>query len=136
MVFPTRNARFLTFLSTFNEKLLKRNLTTISPLNYCVLPSLCDSWISGITEGGGCFSVSLQSARPSYSISFQLTHKWEANKFVLEYIMNLFSQNLVKGSVLHRVDPNIWDFRLSGSKNCQGLFPYFDNYSLKTKKKG
>ena len=29
MVFPTRKARFLTFLSFFNEKLLKKNLVTI-----------------------------------------------------------------------------------------------------------
>jgi len=43
MVFPTRYARFLTFLSTFNEKLLKQNLTTISPSKDCVSPSLNDA---------------------------------------------------------------------------------------------
>jgi len=42
MVFPTRKARFLTFLSSFNEKLLKRNLVTIPPLDICVSPSLED----------------------------------------------------------------------------------------------
>jgi hypothetical protein len=42
MVFPTRNARFLTFLSFFNEKLLKRNLAPISPIIDCVSPSLND----------------------------------------------------------------------------------------------
>jgi len=42
MVFPTRKARFLTFLSSFNEKLLKKNLTTIVPLDICVTPSLKD----------------------------------------------------------------------------------------------
>ena len=35
MVFPTRKARFLTFLSFFNEKLIKKNLNTISPLDLC-----------------------------------------------------------------------------------------------------
>jgi hypothetical protein len=43
MVFPTRNARFLTFLSSFNEKLLRRNLKIISPLYTYVSPSLKDS---------------------------------------------------------------------------------------------
>jgi len=43
MVFPTRKARFLTFLSSFNEKLLKKNLTTIDALDICVTPSLNDS---------------------------------------------------------------------------------------------
>lgn len=42
MVFPTRKARFLTFLSYFNEKLLRKNLVTITPLDICVTPSLKD----------------------------------------------------------------------------------------------
>jgi hypothetical protein len=42
MVFPTRKARFLVFLSYLNEKLLKKNLMTISPLDTCVTPSLKD----------------------------------------------------------------------------------------------
>jgi len=42
MVFPTRKARFLTFLSSFNEKLLKKNITTIAHLDVCVIPSLKD----------------------------------------------------------------------------------------------
>jgi len=42
MVFPTRKARFLTFLSSFNERLLRKNLNTITPLDICVLPTLED----------------------------------------------------------------------------------------------
>jgi len=43
MVFPTRNARFLTFLSSLNEKLLKSNSAMIKPLHNCLLPSLKDN---------------------------------------------------------------------------------------------
>ena len=49
MVFPTRNARFTTFLSSFNEKLLKKNIPIIQPIHTCILPTLKDGWISGIT---------------------------------------------------------------------------------------
>jgi len=58
MVFPTRKARFLTFLSTFNEprappqaaagrrpeasRLIRKNLNTIIPLDNCVIPTLED----------------------------------------------------------------------------------------------
>jgi hypothetical protein len=42
MVFPTRKARFLTFLSSFNEKLIKKNQKAISPIDTCILPSLKD----------------------------------------------------------------------------------------------
>jgi len=43
MVFPTRKARFLIFLSFLNEKLLRRNLVTIPPLDFCADPTLNDS---------------------------------------------------------------------------------------------
>jgi hypothetical protein len=42
MVFPTRKARFLIFLSYFNEKLIKKNQKTIFPLDNFILPSVKD----------------------------------------------------------------------------------------------
>ena len=69
MVFPTRNARLLTFLSSFtfglpfarryapkgrHEKLIKSKVGMIVPVVHtCVLPTLKDGWISGITDGAG-----------------------------------------------------------------------------------
>lgn len=73
MVFPTRNARFLT--SYFNEKLLKNNMLVIDPLFTCILPSLKDGWISGITDGEGCFTCSLLSNNLAYRFRFILTQK-------------------------------------------------------------
>ena len=135
MVFPTRKARFLTFLSSFNEKLLKKNLTTIVPLDICVTPCLKDGWISGITDGEGCFTCSLLSNSSAYRFRYILTQKWEANKFVLEHIMNILSEYLAKGCVVPHYVQNVWEFRVNGVKNCEGLFTYFDEYSLITKKK-
>ena len=147
IVFPTRKARFLTFLSSFNEKLLKKNLTTIFPLDTCVTPSLNDGWISGITDGEGCFTCSLLSNSSAYRFRYILTQKWEANKHVLEHIMNLFFPSagrpfgskdgfLTKGCVVPHSAPGVWELRVNGVKNCLGLFPYFDEYSFITKKKG
>jgi hypothetical protein len=76
-----------------------------------------------------------------------LTQKWEANKHVLEHIMNLFFPSagrpfgskdgfLTKGCVVPHSAPGVWELRVNGVKNCLGLFPYFDEYSLITKKKG
>lgn len=42
MVLPTRNARFITFLSNFNEKLLKKNILPLAPNYATLLPSLSD----------------------------------------------------------------------------------------------
>jgi hypothetical protein len=75
MVFPTRNARFLTFLSSFNERLLKKNLDMIIPINSCILPSLEDSWISGITDGEGYFTCSLLSNNNNFRFRYILTQK-------------------------------------------------------------
>ena len=133
MVFPSRNARFLTFLSTFNEKLLKLNLSIITPKMNTILPTLNDSWISGITDGEGCFSSSLLSNSSAYRIRYILTQKWESNKYVLEHISTLFNQSIT--SVQPHTSNNVFELRVSGIKNIKNLFPYFDKYSLKTQKK-
>lgn len=137
MVFPTRNARFLTFLSFLNEKLLKKNQTPINPLNDCVSPSLNDAWIAGITDGEGSFTASILSNSSAYRIRYILTQKWEANKPVLEYIMNLFNDNSgsILGAVVPHSSPNVFEYRVNGVKNCKWLFFYFDKYGLYTKKK-
>lgn len=133
MVFSTRNARFLTFLSAFNEKLLKLNLPIIKPKINTILPTLQDGWISGISDGEGCFSSSLLSNSSAYRIRYILTQKWESNKYVLEYISTLFNQSIT--SVNPHTQKNVYELRVNGVKNITKLFPYFDKYSLKTKKK-
>lgn len=135
MVFPTRKARFLTFLSFFNEKLLKKNLVVITPLHHFVKPSLKDAWISGITDGEGCFTCSILSNSFAFRLRYILTQKWEANKPILEYILNLFNVYLVEGSVVPHSVNNVWELRINGVKNCKGLFNYFDQYMLLTKKR-
>lgn len=135
MVFPTRKARFLTFLSSFNEKLLKQNLITIAPLYICVTPSLKDGWISGITDGEGSFTCSILSNSSGYRFRYILTQKWEANKFVLEHILSIFGTYLVQGCIVPHSVNNVWELRVNGVKNCKGLFTYFDEYALITKKK-
>ena len=133
MIFPSRNARFLTFLCTFNEKLLKQNLPIIIPKLQTKLPSLNDSWISGISDGEGCFTSSVLSNSSAFRIRYLLSQKWECNKQVLEHISALFNQSIT--SVYPPPPKNVYELRINGIKNIKNLFPYFDKYSLKTKKK-
>jgi hypothetical protein len=113
---------------------LKGGKIMIEPMNTCVLPSLKDSWIAGITDGEGCFSCSLLSNSTGYRFRYILTQKWDANKSVLEHITNLFAELSVKGSVVTHTVSNVWEIRINGVKNCKGLFTYFDEYNLITKK--
>ena len=134
MVFPTRNARFLTFLSYFNEKLLKRNKLIINPVNTCILPTLKDGWLSGITDSTGSFTCTILSNSTGYRFRYILTKKWEVNKPILEHIRSILNKYSTNGFVVpHSVD-KIWEIRINGTKNCKGLFNYFDEYTLKTKK--
>ncbi len=134
MVFPTRNARFITFLSSFNEKLIKSKVGMILPIYTCALPTLKDGWISGITDGEGSFTCSILSNSIGYRFRYILTQKWDANKPVLEHITNIFNECLAKGSVVPHSVNNVWEIRINGVKNCKGLFAYFDEYNLITKK--
>lgn len=135
MVFPTIKARFLTFLSSFNERLIRKNLNTITPLDTCVIPTLEDGWLSGITDGEGCFTCSLLSNSSAFRYRFILTQKWEANKYVFEHILKKLNKYLIEGSVTPHNANNVWELRINGLKNCKGLFIYFDNYNLVSKKK-
>jgi hypothetical protein len=135
MVFPTRGARFVSFLSFFNEKLLKKGIKPIPIIHCYVIPSLKDAWLSGITDGEGCFTSSILSDSYAYRIRFILTQKWDINKPVLIHILSLFNANNNIGSVVPHSASNTWELRINGVKNCKLLFPYFEKYSLQSKKK-
>lgn len=135
MVFPTRNARFLTFLSSFNERLLKNNMDIIKPKVNTIIPTLQDAWFSGITDGEGSFTCSLLSNSSAFRYRYILTQKWEANKCVFEHIQNILKNYSADGSVVPHSANNVWELRINGVKNCQGLFTYFDVFNLVTKKK-
>ena len=135
MVFPTRKARFLIFLSTFNERLIRKNLNTIIPLDNCVTPTLEDGWLSGISDGEGSFTCSLLSKSSAFRFRFILTQNWEANKYVFEHILRLLNKHSIEGSVVGHHADNVWELRINGLKNCKGLFIYFENYNLISKKK-
>ena len=42
----------------------------------------------------------------------------------------LFNGGIVSN---HSVD-NVYEYRIGGVKNCQNIFPYFDNHRLRSKK--
>jgi LAGLIDADG endonuclease len=135
MVFPTRNARFISFLSFFNEKLLKKGIKPIEILTGYVKPSLNDGWLSGITDGEGCFTSSILNNSSAYRIRYILTQKWDINKLVLIHILNLFNIDKNIGSIVPHSAYNTWELRINGVKNCKLLYPYFDKYPLHSKKK-
>lgn len=138
MVFPTRNAKFITFLSAVNEKLLKKNMNKINIIPNTILPTLNDAWLSGISDGEGSYTCSILS-EPStgYRFRYILTQKWDSNKPILELINNLFGDKIGGVYPQHEFNNgfNIWELRINGIKNCENLFEYFDKFTLNSKKR-
>lgn len=131
MVFFTRNSRFLTFLSVFNDLALRFNFNLINPILDTVLPTLQDHWLAGFTDAEGCFSLSLLSNSIGYRLRFLVSKNWEVNKSVLLHISSLFGV----GTVSSHSSPNHWVFIVNGVKNSNHILPYFDTHVLYSKKK-
>ena len=134
IIFPTKKARFISFISIFNENLIKKDEISIPIINSSVIASLNDCWLLGITDAKGCFSSSILSNSSAYRIRYILTYKWDVNRVVFYNILNLFNPNKNIGSVVTQSEPNIWELRLNGVKNCEMILNYFDKYNLKTNK--
>ena len=71
--------------------------------------------------------------RSRYTLYDEIT----ANKIILDHILDLFRirYNIVIGKVVAHTSPECWSIRIQGLENCKHLIDYFDNYSLKTKKR-
>lgn len=90
MVLPTKSARFNTFLSALNEKLLSKESSMIEPIHSTIMPTLKDWWLTGFTDGEGCFTCSILLARKSYRLRYIITQKWDQNKPIFDHIAGLY----------------------------------------------
>ncbi len=139
LVLPTNNAKFQNFLACVNFKLVKKNLSIISPIIDTKLPTLNDRWLTGFTDAEGCFTASLLSNGSAFRIRYILTQKWEVNKKILFHILSLLSKpsNQIKliGAIVPHSIENVYELRINGVKNCEYIFKYFDDFQLITKKK-
>ena len=131
IVLPSVQQKLAKFVKGFNiwcnkgrirldTVILKKNLN---------LPSLNNSWLAGFTDAEGCFTCSI-SVKADFSFNFNIAQKWENNKYILEHLCLLFNAGKV---TKHSVE-NVYEYRIGGVKICQNIFPYFDKYTLFTKK--
>lgn len=131
MVFFTRNARFLTFLSVFNELALRLKFNLINPILDTVLPTLKDHWFAGFSDAEGSFNISFLSNSIGYRLRFFISKNWEVNKIVLLHISSIFGV----GTVSSHFEHNHWIFLVNGVKNSNNIINYFDTHELYSKKK-
>jgi len=131
IVLPSKQERFETFVNGFNNWVNKGRikLSPVTVIKNSILPSLNNAWLAGFTDGEGCFTCSIGDTK-GFSFNFNISQKWNINIKILEHLCILFNGGRVsKHSVL-----NVNEYRIGGVNNCKNIFPYFDKYTLSTKK--
>lgn len=134
IVLPLRYIKLSLFINKLNEKLLKNNEPTIKIIDNCKLPSLNNAWLSGFIDAEGCFSKS--NLKNSLKVIFCMAQKYEANKYILEHILNLF-QNLLSikaGNIQKHSKENVFELRMSNKFMCYSIKLYFNKFPLKSNK--
>ena len=130
IVLPSRQNKLEIFIKGFNLWVNKGRirLDPVVTKNKFILPSLHNSWLSGFTDGEGCFTCSINEK--GYNINYNIAQKGEINKKILEHLCILFNGGKVSK---HNVE-NVYEYRINGIKYCKNIFNYFDSYPLYTKK--
>ena len=131
VILPTRKNQLDKFINGFNIWASKGSikLEPIVFINNYIKPSLNNSWLAGFTDGEGCFSCSIGN-RKGFSFNYNIAQKGENNVIILEHFCSIFKA----GKVSNHFVKNVYEYRISGIKACPNIFPYFDKYTLLTKK--
>lgn len=140
LVLPIRSIKLGIFINKLNEMLLKNNEKIIKYSYSIKLPSLDDSWLLGFTESEGSFSASILKDTSTYRLRYILTQKHKINKYVLEYILELFNnlnkKNMCGSVVEHSTGKDVYELRVNGLTNILIIIiNYFDKYEFISKKK-
>jgi hypothetical protein len=131
IVLPKRQETFDKYVKGFNKWVTKGKilLDPVTIKNRPILPTLDDAWLAGFTDGEGCFTCSINEIK-GFSFNFNISQKWEMNLKILEHFSLLFRCGIVS----KHSEENVYEFRVGGVNNCKVVFPYFDKYTLYTKK--
>jgi hypothetical protein len=131
LILPRRKEKFEEFVRGFNRWVTKGRiqLNIVEIKHTSILPCLNNNWLSGFTDGEGCFTCSINNDK-GFSFNFNISQKWEQNVSILKHFGLLFNA----GKVLKHTSDNAYEYRISGLENCKNIFTYFDNYNLITKK--
>ena len=131
LILPSKKVRFEKFVKGFNIWISKGRiiLNAVEFKDSFILPNLNNSWLAGFVDGEGCFTCSIGKDK-GFSFNFNISQKWEENVQVLQHLCILFKGGIVSN---HSAD-HVYEYRIGGVQNCKNVFPYFDNYTLYSKK--
>lgn len=130
-VLPTTRVKLKKFIEGFNVWASKGKikLEPIRAINNLILPNLNNSWLAGFTDAEGCFTCSINQKK-GFSYNYSVAQKGESNLIILKELVELFDGGIVSN---HYVK-DVYEYRIAGVKSCVNIFPYFDKYTLLSKK--
>lgn len=123
-----RKNQFKLFLENWNEKNPKQEII-YKDQNY--KPNLQDAWISGFTDGDGCFNISYILTKKRFYIRFILSQKEDISEFI-----EIFGV----GSIEYNKSNQCYSFVIKDmetketNRNMEIVFKYFQEFPLKTSK--
>ena len=126
LVFPLKQASFITFLEAFNKR---QGVTLVAFIPSLVTPTFHDYWLAGVTDAEGCFTCSFLGNSTAYRFRFMLAQKGVINLPVLTHLMTL-----IGGTVRPHSNPDTHELTVNGARNMNLVFNYFDTHQLMTKK--
>lgn len=131
IILPTRKIQLNKFIKGFNSWVVKGNirLEPVVFIDNTIFPSLNNSWLAGFTDGEGCFTCSIGDKK-GFSFNYSITQKGESNIIILKHLCLMFNG----GKVSNHFVKNVYEYRIAGVKACPNIFPYYDKYTLLTKK--
>lgn len=132
LVLPSRKAQFQLFWNKWKEKnaakaVLKEDSCPSLPAPYINrknMPSLNDLWLLGFVEAEGCFSISFLSTSSAFRTRFLVSQKGDENIPILSSFVLLFGTGTIEGHSMK----NNYSFIVSGLKNMEKIYPYFDQH--------
>ena len=132
VVLASRKIQFQKFCNCFQEKAKheEKSYEYIKKRNMILKNSL---WLLGFVEAEGCFSISFLSSSNNFRVRFLLSQKGDENLPVLSSLIPFFGV----GQIERHSAKNNYSYIVSGLKNIEKIYPYFDNnlqYFLGTKK--
>jgi len=131
IILPSKQDKLEKFITAFNIWVNKGTirLEPITLIKADIKPSLDNSWLAGFTDGEGCFTCSIGDNK-GFSFNYNIAQKGKNNLEVLKHLVVLFKGGIVSNHFVK----DIYEYRIAGVKTCPNIFPYFDKYSLLTKK--
>jgi hypothetical protein len=133
LILPSRKIGFLTFLRAYNELVSTGRIVLDKqiPIFTNILPGLTNGWLAGFTDSEGCFTCSILSTSNAYRIRFIVTQKGEVNLPILNHLIILFNCGAIEA---HSIK-DVYSYVVVGTTACYNILPYFDTYTLRSKKR-